>query len=204
MERFNQLIVDAAQMAGDINIYDRIVGRTLYKNLIDAINQIAEPCVLIVDFRNINQAQDSVLLISIIRAMAFCRKSNAHRVIACANISDLHRRELQESIILWPDASDPWGDKPDQQKRMLLLVSGQDLPGRWELLGELVSGAEQDIWTKMQETDHMALSDLAEQMRMNKLKLMGHLSVFIENYVLLIDNEQNTISRLSDWIAVEN
>lgn len=199
MRKINQVVVNAAKMAGDINLFVRIVGRTLYKNLCEKLSIIGEPGVLIVDFVDINQVQDSVLLISIIRALAFCRKNNWRKTIACIAVNELHRRKLLEAIMLWPDVSDLWRDKPDHQKRVLLLISQQANPKQWEILGEL-NEIEQGLWDKIQDMEQILFVDFALENGMDQPTLLGHLRVFLENQILILSKDGKFALNLSKSI----
>ena len=192
MDRINQSIVDAVEMAGDINIYVGIVGRTLYKNLYEEISKIIEPASLVVSFENINHVDDSALLISIVRALAQCRKNKWRKNIVCTNVNDLHRKMLQNAIISWSDISDLWGDKPDERKRLLLLITSKEYPKRWNLLGEL-NDIEKRIWDNVQDEGYIPLSELAERTELNNHRLKDCLSIFLENRVLFLDKKVNSM-----------
>ena len=203
MHKLNVKTCDAAEMAGDINIYVRIVGRLLYKNLCDAITDIAEPGVLVVSFKNINQVQDSVLLISIIKVLDLCRRNKWKKTIICTEISEMHRQELQEALELWPDVSDIWGKIPDSQKRLLLLISISSLSAgeQWELLGELKE-YEQKIWAVINTEKQSLVLDLANQLGLDKQILIDQLDIFKENQLIFFENgTQLIIHKLFDLIV---
>ena len=203
METLNQTVVNAAQMAGDINLFVRIVGRTLYKNLCERLSKIGEPGILLVDFMDINQVQDFVLLISIIRALAFCRKNNWRKSIVCINVNNLHVRKLQEAVLLWPDVSDLWGDQPDHQKRIIFLASIQAHAQQWELLGEL-SEIERELWNKIKDMEQISLAILAVESTIDQSALIKQLKVFFENQILILSKDRTTAQNMSKLIATGN
>ncbi len=190
--KLNRVIVDASELAGNINIFVPMTGRTLYKRLREALNSLIEPGILVADFRKINLVDSSALIISIAKLLAFSQNANWRRIFVCSNTSELHQTHLNRAIIVWTDLIDPWGEKASKQ-RLLLLVSDRENDNMWQLLGEL-NKQETMLWDLIREAESITITDLGKKSGMDKKTTMSHLQVFLDNQVLIRSESEKLVS----------
>lgn len=177
---WNQVIVDGAELAGNTSLFSPIVGQTLYKRSEEVLIGLGEPGIMIMDFAKVGLVDSSTLLISIARLVALVQSERWQKTILCSHTTEMHQRALSSAIIHYPYTTDWW----DQDRRLLILVSGRKEPGEWQLLGDLTE-EERTVWKLAVMRENITTASVSNYLRITQNTVESILKVFLDNRILL-------------------
>lgn len=178
---FNQTIVDAVDLAGDINIFSPLVGCTFFKRLNNVLLGLAEPGILLIDFLRVGVVDSSALMISIGNLLAICQRNRWRRTIACLNTTPPIRATLQQAIIAQPYVDNPWTEAPQVH---LLLCASDMRTKAWSLLGDL-SERQAALWNALLEVKCVSVEELANRLGVSNEVIDSDVQMMQTNNVLL-------------------
>jgi hypothetical protein len=176
----DQVLVDAVELAGDVNIYSPMVGRTFFKRLYNMLLGLAEPGILVVDFSRVGVVDSSALMISIGILLAICQRNRWRKTIVCLNTTGPIRITLKQAIVAQQYADNPLADAP---QIYLLLCASDSRTKNWFLLGDL-SERQVALWDALLKTQFVSVKDLADRLNVSVADIDSDVQIFHANTIL--------------------
>ncbi len=192
---------NAVKLIGDINLVDMITTQKFHKNLFQKMNDIPSPGVLLLDFHEVNWAQDSYLL-AIIQLISECQRGNQKKTIICTNVSPLHEEEFKKALIYYPVINNLWGNN-NISDGMYLLISKLGNKHDWSLLG-ITNEDEFKIWKLINSIGDFSINNLQELINVEEKSIRSFItkleSLF---YVILISKKNQRFQVITSLIESE-
>jgi len=131
----------------------------------------------------------------LIRLLKIIYKNNWQKFITCINLSEKHKKVLNESFRVMDNIYELYPDQRPEFEYLLLVSLRNEINDEniWYLLGNL-SEIEKNIWELISKANQMSLDLIAEKLQINKNIIQTNMKIFLENRVVLVSDNGDVVN----------